>query len=197
MLLKKHGFTLIELLVVIAIIAILAAILFPVFARAREKARTTSCQSNMRQVGLALSMYKNDHDDYNVATISGATGWTGLLDPYMKNTQILVCPSRADNSVCGYTLNVELAGVSDAAIGNPATCVHLWDSDQNHPAAYGDYTSPTDGHCTTLDNANNNTYPSRPDDARHNDGVNALFHDGHVKWYRFSQDGLNCLRVMP
>ncbi|PIU62351.1 MAG: hypothetical protein COS85_18685 [Armatimonadetes bacterium CG07_land_8_20_14_0_80_59_28] len=69
---KNQGFTLIELLTVIAIIAILASILFPTFARAREKARTTSCMSNQKQLGLAFQMYRDDYDGVNVLTDSGA-----------------------------------------------------------------------------------------------------------------------------
>jgi len=103
---RGHGFTLIELLVVIAIIAILAAILFPVFAQAREKARQASCLSNTKQMGLGIMMYVQDYDEtyspayyYNDPLTGGnldATGihqWSGLIQPYVKNEQIFVCPS--------------------------------------------------------------------------------------------------------
>ncbi len=96
----KRGFTLIELLVVIAIIAILAAILFPVFARAREKARQTSCLSNLKQVGTAMLMYIQDYDECYGQSMSGTTAGTTTvyheLMPYMKNAQILECPSNKD-----------------------------------------------------------------------------------------------------
>src|SRR6056297_3423700 len=115
---RRHGFTLIELLVVIAIIAILAAILFPVFARAREKARQASCLSNVKQMGLAAMMYVQDYDEtmpparcYN-ATIpytmpNGDTWdswgpWFALIQPYAKNPQIFICPS-AQESYYGVT----------------------------------------------------------------------------------------------
>jgi len=94
----RKGFTLIELLVVIAIIAILAAILFPVFARAREKARQASCLSNLKQIGLAEAMYAQDYDERFVPVAAGdGTGkvvtWMTLLQPYIKNLQVIECPS--------------------------------------------------------------------------------------------------------
>jgi prepilin-type N-terminal cleavage/methylation domain-containing protein/prepilin-type processing-associated H-X9-DG protein len=98
----RQGFTLIELLVVIAIIAILAAILFPVFAQAREKARSTQCLSNARQQGTAIQMYKQDFDEtfpmayyYNNdnSGAGGYTQWSFLIQPYTKNLGLFVCPS--------------------------------------------------------------------------------------------------------
>src|SRR5687768_4219676 len=92
---RRRAFTLIELLVVIAIIAILAAILFPVFAQARDKARTSSCLSNTKQLGTALMMYTQDFDETNVPNGTGTNNpqWPDLLQPYAKNTGILICPS--------------------------------------------------------------------------------------------------------
>jgi prepilin-type N-terminal cleavage/methylation domain-containing protein/prepilin-type processing-associated H-X9-DG protein len=108
---RRSGFTLIELLVVIAIIAILAAILFPVFAQAREKARTASCLSNFKQGGLAWIMYIQDYDETMVPFYTGGhTGspvgadewWPYLLNPYIKSWQIFHCPSSSDpNNVWG------------------------------------------------------------------------------------------------
>src|ERR1700733_14163574 len=91
----KKGFTLIELLVVIAIIAILAAILFPVFAQAREKARQTSCASNLKQLGLAYVQYVQDYDELMPSAISGSSweGWAGLIYPYVKSTGVYSCLS--------------------------------------------------------------------------------------------------------
>jgi len=108
----RKGFTLIELLVVIAIIAILAAILFPVFARAREKARQTSCLSNMKQIGLGLMMYVQDYDEmmpgFKVYLVGGDSntrgdGWYDAIEPYVKNEQIGICPSYRYDSTYGRT----------------------------------------------------------------------------------------------
>jgi len=132
---KSQGFTLIELLVVIAIISILAAILFPVFARARENARRASCMSNMKQIGLGMMMYVQDYDEhyplsvrYEDQTDSSMPGkrfkvstsvcpseycvtWSDLIYPYVKSVQLFVCPSVRSNTYPSY-------GYS-AALGNP------------------------------------------------------------------------------
>jgi prepilin-type N-terminal cleavage/methylation domain-containing protein/prepilin-type processing-associated H-X9-DG protein len=98
---QRSGFTLIELLVVIAIIAILAAILFPVFARARENARRASCQSNLKQIGISLMQYAQDYDERVVPVkindapdANNPYGWADAIQPYAKSTQILQCPSE-------------------------------------------------------------------------------------------------------
>src|SRR5205814_7641672 len=95
---RRTGFTLIELLVVIAIIAILAAILFPVFAQARDKARQTACLSNLKQLGLAQSMYSQDYDETLPRAIlqlpdGSLFPWPLAVAPYTKNTAIFRCPS--------------------------------------------------------------------------------------------------------
>src|SRR5215218_8331777 len=92
----KRGFTLIELLVVIAIIAILAAILFPVFARARENARKTSCMNNCKQMGIAFLQYAQDYDEMLPCGYSAgppARDWSNDVTPYLKSTQVQQCPS--------------------------------------------------------------------------------------------------------
>ena len=115
--LKNRAFTLIELLVVVSIIAILAAILFPVFARARENARRTSCQSNLKQLGLGILQYCQDYDEQlptgqNTTEKVGA-GWAGMFYPYVKNAQVYRCPSDTKTATAprvpvSYGFNINL-----------------------------------------------------------------------------------------
>ncbi|MDR3710190.1 MAG: DUF1559 domain-containing protein [Capsulimonadaceae bacterium] len=114
--LGSSGFTLIELLVVIAIIAILAAILFPVFATAREKARMSACLSNEKQIGLAFMQYVSDYDERYPNGIDGygqGRGWAGQVYPYVKSAGAFVCPSdtmSGDVSSYGYNWNMTISG---------------------------------------------------------------------------------------
>jgi len=122
---QKKGFTLIELLVVIAIIAILSSILFPVFARARENARRTSCASNLKQIGLAMMQYTQDYDEkfpkydlaiwaqYTSSNGKNAFGWADALQPYMKSLQLYQCPSEPGEPVPS-TLNGFEGRIDDA-----------------------------------------------------------------------------------
>ena len=137
---NRKGFTLIELLVVIAVIAILAAILFPVFARARENARRSSCQSNLKQIGLGIMQYTQDYDEQMPIVVSQVTdttlassigyatqngdagrwGWAQITQPYLKSTQILACPSNSQarkKNWVGYGMNKYL-GWQDNPVAN-------------------------------------------------------------------------------
>jgi prepilin-type N-terminal cleavage/methylation domain-containing protein/prepilin-type processing-associated H-X9-DG protein len=138
---KQRGFTLIELLVVIAIIAILAAILFPVFAQAREKARSSGCLSNQKQIGLAFSMYSQDYDEtyppaVNTLVIeptSGiATRWEDSVKPYIKGGNvggILTCPSASFRAY-GYSMNFSMSGKSQATTNKPSETILTADAAQ-------------------------------------------------------------------
>jgi len=183
----KRGFTLIELLVVIAIIAILAAILFPVFARAREKARQTSCLNNGKQLCLAFQMYAQDYDETLPNYWYGASVgyWCVVIHPYIKNEQIFVCPSRPElkygpgsTGGGGWGINYPAIGgayVSLASIARPAETVLIGeiDRDRNQGVTY------TPNGSTTSDFYRN----ARTD---HNEGMNVGMVDGHAKWYKLS-----------
>jgi len=130
----RSGFTLIELLVVIAIIAILAAILFPVFARAREQARKASCQSNLKQIGLSIAMYVQDFDEtYPMANMSYSAPnrdwygdddlhsalWYTVMAPYVKNRQLYVCPTAGQIQYSGgYNWNISGTKYTASDLGN-------------------------------------------------------------------------------
>ncbi|MFO7946502.1 MAG: DUF1559 domain-containing protein [Armatimonadota bacterium] len=197
----RRGFTLIELLVVIAIIAILAAILFPVFARAREKARQTSCLSNLKQIGLGLMMYATDFDDNLPAyhfgyiyepPVPGDTewmqqdagrwqlGWPSCIYPYVKNTQIFLCPSTTYNNrgvaygmvrgaiVNGEYLDVTIDPTPLARLKKPAETLLIGEKRGGNPQYIlsGQY------------------YVTRAD---HNGGANFSFADGHAKWLKMME----------
>jgi prepilin-type N-terminal cleavage/methylation domain-containing protein/prepilin-type processing-associated H-X9-DG protein len=122
---KKRGFTLIELLVVIAIIAILAAILFPVFARAREKARQTTCSSNQRQIAASAQMYVQDHEESFPGT---ASFWQAIaVDP-----GVLVCPSKGKTTPNGYAYNYLLDALAIGTIADPTKAFITCDSDKTN-----------------------------------------------------------------
>ena len=186
---SRFGFTLIELLVVIAIIAILAAILFPVFARAREKARQTACLSNVKQLSLGAMMYSQDYDEQILPAylFSGYT-WLDLVLPYVKNQQIFVCPSLS-SAYPGYGHNhCNLgwgASISMTTVSRPAETVLL--NDNGHITNPGDPPSAwkEDGGGAYYTRWPNNEpwYSSDPWRVvpRHNGLCNCAFLDGHAK----------------
>lgn len=190
---RHSGFTLIELLVVIAIIAILAAILFPVFAQTREKARQTSCLSNIRQLGAAMMMYVSDCDERFVST-DDDRHWYTLMYPYVGNDQVFQCPSLNDagNPYTDYSINGVLAhGIAQSELTKPAGMImlgerardmswdgyHPWPRDGvswNNLSAY----IAADGH---------NWFLLHLAEERHNQGCNYAFADGHGKWLKWNQ----------
>jgi len=145
------GFTLIELLVVIAIIAILAAILFPVFAKAREAARKTTCTSNLKQMGNAFTLYLADYDQrfpmagwWSNVQQDGGGEWQNAIYPYVKNTKAYTCPSSTDSQVnpidwnhtaTDYIMNNNInggrVGGNESTIAAPADCVELIEGHQD------------------------------------------------------------------
>lgn len=196
---RARGFTLIELLVVIAIIAILAAILFPVFARARAKAQQNNCLSNVKQIALAAIMYSTDYDERHVVwgrwdlaavfpepagfdNSTAGIAWPSRLLPYIKNTQIMKCPSQSDNKInymivaqqgCaqyGYWLQSKISSAAERIMfveGNKGGQPGCW---QGSPGlVYQQYGYINAG----------GTYPQR---SPHNEGSNCGFFDGHAKW---------------
>ncbi len=187
----RRGFTLIELLVVIAIIAILAAILFPVFAKAREKARQSSCLSNVKQLALANMQYAQDYDEkslpYSTLPSGGGLMWYVIVQPYIKSIQILTCPSQSISTTWGgYYISYGLtrttgslgestaAGVALGTIVTPAETFMLADTraHDNESEAFPTFYAPpgnTWGSYGTLS-------------PRHNEGGNFAFYDGHSKW---------------
>ncbi len=205
---RRSGFTLIELLVVIAIIAILAAILFPVFAKAREKARQSSCSSNVKQVTLGMLQYIQDYDEKFASYATGNFNvspwifWPHQLQPYTKSWQVFSCPSSAyaGQTMAGYhgmdyvprptysfthalysgdlTVTPPVPPVALAAIPVPAE--KFLDFDSNHPAVDDNrlLTASSCGQWTCGKNVSTTRQWLVP----HNEGLNIGFVDGHVKW---------------
>jgi prepilin-type processing-associated H-X9-DG protein/prepilin-type N-terminal cleavage/methylation domain-containing protein len=208
---KKTAFTLIELLVVVAIIAMLTAILFPVFARVRENARKTSCISNLKQIGLGIDQYGQDYDQ-RIMTVSmgGGTGKTrywwalvnnaastiadendGLLFPYMKNTQVQACPSfdnklRAALKLTGY-------GYNYAYITNSTTTMTTY-ANLVDPVRTVVMADSAQINFMDRKSLQGNTFMEPPNPksggpyptfhGRHNGMGNVLWADGHVKAYK-------------
>lgn len=211
---RRRGFTLIELLVVIAIISILAAILFPVFARARENARRTSCLSNLKQIGLGIMMYVQDYDETYPPYRRSAPGetppfppyqgsnweWQHTIHAYTKNLQIYQCPDGNPGYIYGnygsYGANVvalPATGLKLSAVVAPAGVYVVMDSGRTYITASRASTAP-DGafylpgggipRPDLLADISGDWAQSDYMNGRHFDGVNVTFADGHVKWLK-------------
>jgi prepilin-type N-terminal cleavage/methylation domain-containing protein/prepilin-type processing-associated H-X9-DG protein len=202
------GFTLLELLVVIAIMTILAGILFPVFARAGEKARQSACASNIKNLGVAILLYAQDYDEqfplaaYATSAFDFLT-WHDLTDPYAKNKEIWHCPSSPLNKAdvdgritthfgynARYLTTIALdfsnakshSAVSLAGVGSPAETVLLTDARASlQPSWCGD-----DGKFLLPPSEVNAHCWGRPN-FLHNEGSNVLWVDGHIKWQQPNQ----------
>jgi len=187
----RRGFTLIELLVVIAIIAILAAILFPVFARARENARKNSCLNNLKQIGLGAMQYMQDYDEtYPRATddrdLNTAASFVALLNPYTKNTKIWRCPSsNMTSSIAGESCSYFYNGVFSynrtvamAQVQAPADIALFWEFNEARSRTY----------LRPNNSGSNTTWGGFVSAGRygnvHFDGANVAFADGHAKWLK-------------
>jgi len=152
---RKQGFTLIELLVVIAIIAILAAILFPVFQKVRENARRTACISNMKQIGIASIQYTQDYDEKYIAGCGfngKGAGWAGQMYPFIKSAAVFRCPDESSSlpgTPASYGLNSQFSpfngagtgpnGISLAKVNSPAKTVLFFEVSNS---GYYDLTIP-------------------------------------------------------
>ncbi len=193
---RRVGFTLIELLVVIAIIAILAAILFPVFARARDRARQTTCLSNVRQISLALMMYAQDHNETYPRT--GGAWWYPLM-PYVNNEQVFRTPAYMDDStassdylISGLILHgqtmasfrrpSEQVAITTRAEGSAALGYHPWPNDfADGSPSWNDldlYVRPDSGACWFQGRIGHDVF---------NEGANYGFVDGSVRWMTWDQ----------
>jgi len=207
---RQRGFTLIELLVVIAIIAILAGILFPVFATAREKARQTACFNNLKQLGLGFLQYAQDYDEtlpQAAVAAQGVTGgWTyysvfsagtiaspsaydpskGTLFPYIKSTGVYVCPSdpAGQNQGQSYAMSSCLGVDICCGLIKAYSLAHFNASDPTQIAMISE--EDTTGTPMGSTDDGYEWVGFNPVSARHSNGSNLVYLDGHAKWIPYN-----------
>lgn len=193
------AFTLVELLVVLGVLALLAAVLLPVFLQARAKAASAACVSNLRQLGLAMTMYAADADGHFPTHVEEGKGplpdWDAQLLPYVKNTEMFHCPAcpvpnlAADYISKGYALNSNISGVldgsrpsvTDAAVRFPASTISLCEVAFISGPNWVKVAMATDG---PEDGKGVEKYVGSAGGLRHQGGSNYGFADGHVHWYK-------------
>jgi prepilin-type N-terminal cleavage/methylation domain-containing protein len=204
---QRRGFTLIELLVVIAIIGILASMLLPVFAQARESARRAVCTSNLRQIGMALQMYATDHSERVPSPGASGREWAAQVLPYIGSTQIFVCPSdtrSAGEPTIGGTGQAPLSYGWNSLFISQNT--HGSVSPDGGPLSLNSVSMPTET-IMAFDYLNTNapdeaqvTLPAHLDTgaandtrvrAKHLEGFMALFADGHIKFRKGGSTKVN------
>jgi prepilin-type N-terminal cleavage/methylation domain-containing protein/prepilin-type processing-associated H-X9-DG protein len=222
----RRAFTLIELLVVIGIIVILAAILFPAFARAREEARKTTCLSNMRQLGMAATMYIDDCDDLLPGATDGpggpgvAGGWVyfsqfgqnqnsippifdvtkGSLYPYVKSKQVYVCPddSEGSNSGLSYAINscLEVGSSFTSVEPHPGRILNAFQNPSG-TLLFGEESMGGGATADTTDDGYLSLYYANWVTTRHINGSNVTLLDGHAQWYPFGpNDGRSASDIL-
>ena len=223
---RRPGFTLIELLVVIAIIAVLASILFPVFARARENARRTSCLSNIKQLGLGVMQYTGDYDEkYPLVSFpTPADTWTLSMQPYLKSQQLLRCPSDVSTNGDATTPRLTSYGFSAWMKATSGGTPWMNDGEPYRHAAQMAASSKVVLMSELADNGTSDHFPpycwGSPSEAvsrgggcpptawvageagslalrRHLEGFNNLYADGHAKWHKWSQVWFQDSSVSP
>jgi len=182
----KTGFTLVELLVVLAVIVFLAATLFAVFSRVREKGRSTVCRGNLRQIALSIQQYVQDHDGWYPSNGGGIEQkqWVSKILPYVRNSQVFVCPTRdglGDNSIPSYDFNflrLNTGASRPLFVGrNEAATVYaskVWLLMDHDPPPWDEsFIKPTSG-C--------NWWSLDWGQTLHSGGANYSFVDGRIKW---------------
>jgi prepilin-type N-terminal cleavage/methylation domain-containing protein/prepilin-type processing-associated H-X9-DG protein len=181
---NKHAFTIIELLMVIAIIGVIAALLMPAIGKARESGRRTQCTNNLRQIGIAMYIYIDEHDSRFPPVVDVPDWWFHLLEPYLDDLNVWKCPSYKEHNY-GDTIHFSYGfnywGLNDVtggwhgkhinAVTSPSQCIMISDGGRHS-------SDPADmSRCYIY----KNSYMPSP---RHSNGTNILFVGGHVKWHR-------------